>query len=178
MNTNVTKAYARAIIQLGEEGRIDVGKELTIFTEAINGSNHLENVLFLDVFTCEERKNVLKNIFIKLKLSQLVRNFIYFLIDEKRMNIFPMIFKEIIIIDDHKKGFMRGVIEGSGDFASKDAEKRILSHLKEQLGLTAKLTYKKNKNITAGYRVTVEDYQIDATLDNQLKQFKNEVLQN
>ena len=33
-----------------------------------------------------------------------------------------------------------------------------------------------NNNITAGYKVTVEDLQLDASLDNQLEQFKQSIL--
>ena len=39
-----------------------------------------------------------------------------------------------------------------------------------------KVSYKKNENITAGFKVTVEDLQLDATVDNQLRHFKSSVL--
>ena len=39
-------------------------------------------------------------------------------------------------------------------------------------------SYVKNEKISAGYKATVGDLQIDATLENQLNQFKKQVLNN
>lgn len=92
------------------------------------------------------------------------------------MGILPLIFKELVVIDDHKKGFIRGVIEGREDEASPEVTEKIVSYLSEKVGSKPVLTYKKNENLTAGYRVTVEDLQLDATIDNQLNKLKSEIL--
>ncbi len=54
----VSKIYAQALLQLGEEKKVKVVDELIALTEMINKTNSLENVLFLDVFTQEEKKSV------------------------------------------------------------------------------------------------------------------------
>lgn len=172
----VARAYAQSIYQLGEENNIKVTDELTKLTETINESNDLETVLFLDVFTIEEKQSVMNAVMDKLQLSKLVKNVISFLIQEKRIGIMPLIFKEVVVIDDHKKGFMRGTIEGREDSVDEAFEKKIYSFLKEKLGTEPILTYKKNEKVTAGYRVTVEDLQLDATIDNQLNKLKSEIL--
>jgi len=173
-NTGLVRAYARAVIELGEKNKIDVAKELTILTELINGSNALENLLFLDVFTIEEKEDVLKAIFKKAKLSSLVSNFILFLSQESRLSDFPSIYKEVIVIDDDKKGFLRGVIEGSEDGINSTDQKILVKYIENRLGKKATFEYKQNENITAGYRVTVEDLQLDATVDNKLEEFKRQ----
>ena len=55
-------------------------------------------------------------------------------------------------------------------------EKKITAYLKGKINKDCKLDYVKNGKITAGYRVTVEDLQLDASLDNQLNKFKETVL--
>lgn len=172
----VARAYAQSIYQLGEEQKVDVTAEMTKLTEVINENNDLETVMFLDVFTIEEKQAVMKDVLSKLGLSSLVSNVINFLMEEKRLNIFPLIFKEMVVLDDHKKGFMRGVIEGREEQIDKAFEEKIFSFLKQKLGTEPVLKYEKNEKLTAGYRVTVEDLQLDATLDNQLKQLKSEIL--
>ncbi len=172
----VARAYAKSIYQLGEEQKIDVTDELTKLTVIINENNNLETVMFLDVFTIEEKQAVMNEVLKRLELSSLVRNVINFLMDEKRINILPLIFKELVVLDDHHKGFMRGVIEGREDTLDEDFETKIHSFLKEKLGTDPILTYKKNEKLTAGFRVTVEDLQLDATLDNQLNKLKSEIL--
>ncbi len=172
----VSRAYAQSIIELCEDQKVDVADELTKLTEVINKSNDLETLLFLDVFTADEKITVLNEVISKLGLSPIVKNFLNFLIQEKRMGILPLIFKDVIVIDDHKKGFLRGVIEGREDEVSPEFKTKMISYLKEKLGTNAQLEYRKSENITAGYKVTVDDLQLDASLDNQLDKLKDSIL--
>ncbi len=172
----VSKAYARAFIELSEAKNVNAAKELTTLTEVINSSNDLESLLFLDVFTAEEKLGVLNEVVNKLSLSPITTQFLTFLVEEKRIGILPLIFKELVVIDDHKSGFLRGTIEGSDAGVDEAFTNKMKTYLKEKLGLTAELTYKQNNKITAGYRVSVDDLQLDASLDNQLNRFKESVL--
>lgn len=172
----VAKSYARAIYQLGKEQKIDVAQELTKLTEVINQSNQLESLLFLDIFTVEEKSDVLAKIGAKLQLSKLTTSFINFLIDEERFSLLPLIFKDIIVQDDHEKGFLRGTIEGNEGEISSEVKTKLTNFIEKKLGKKATLTYSQNSNISAGYRVTVEDLQLDASVENQLNKLKEQVL--
>ncbi len=172
----IAKAYAQSIVELGVELKLDLVKELTTLTETINKSHDLETLLFLDVFTAEEKLGVLNEIMKKLNLSQVTTNFMQFLVQEGRIGLMPMIFKNVIVIDDHNKGFLRGTIEGSEETIPADVKEKLKSYLQSKLGVEPILEYKKNGNVSAGYRVTVEDLQLDASLENQLEKFKDSVL--
>jgi len=175
---SVAKAYAKAIFELGESNNVNVADELTKLTEVINASNDLENLLFLDVFTADEKLSVLNDVVAKIGLSPIVISTLKFLVEESRLSILPFIFKEIIVIDDHKKGFMRGTIEGAADSADDATVAKVKTYLKDKLGLDPELKYVKNEAITAGVRITVEDYQLDASIDKQLKEFKDSIINN
>lgn len=172
----IAKAYAQSIVELGVELKLDLVKELTALQEAINKNNDLETLLFLEVFTAEEKLSVLNEVMKRLGLSQITMNFMQFLIQEQRIGLMPMIFKNVIVIDDHNKGFLRGTIEGSEESIPADVKEKLKSYLHGKLGREPILEYKKSATVTAGYRVTVEDLQLDASLENQLEQFKNSVL--
>ena len=174
MKEKVTaKVYAQTFISLGEEKGVDIASEFTTLTETINSSNDLENVLFLDVFTLEEKVAVYNQISAKLKLSSLTNNIVHYLFQEKRIALFPLIFKEVIVIDDDKKGFIRGVIEGPADTITDDHKNKLVSAIKAKLdGKQPRLDYVKNSDITAGFKITINDHQLDATLDNKLRSFK------
>ena len=98
------------------------------------------------------------------------------IIQEKRINLLPLIIKEIIVLDDHERGFIRGTIEGSDEVENAEFAKKVKEYLKGKIGKNPELHYIQNKNITAGYRVTVEDIQFDASVDNQLEKFKESIL--
>ncbi|MBC7713001.1 MAG: F0F1 ATP synthase subunit delta [Rhizobacter sp.] len=172
----IAKAYAQSIVELGVELKLDLVKELTTLTETINKSNDLETLLFLDVFTAEEKLSVLTDVMKKLGLSPITQNFMQFLIAEQRIGLMPMIFKNVIVIDDHNRGFLRGTIEGSEESIPADVKEKLKVYLQGKLGREPILEYKKSENVTAGYRVTVEDLQLDASLENQLENFKDSVL--
>jgi F-type H+-transporting ATPase subunit delta len=172
----VAKIYATSFMQIGKEKNVDVTTEFTKFTEVINASNDLENVFFLDVFTNEEKMDVFKAIATKINLSQVSVDIISYLIAEKRLGLFPVIFKEMVVVDDFNRGFIRGTIEGSSDSIDEESKAKIIKILKDKIGKEPNLTYVKKDEISAGYKVTVEDLQFDASLDNQLKQFKETIL--
>jgi F-type H+-transporting ATPase subunit delta len=172
----VAKVYAKSILELGDEKNVKIADELTKLTEVINGSNELENVLFLELFTLDEKKAVFDEVAKKLSLSAITTGTINFLIDEKRIGILPLIIKEVIVMDDDRKGFIKGTIEGPDVEIDPAFKSKIESFLKDKLGRTPHLNYVNNSNVTAGYKVTVDDLQLDASLDNQLEQFKQSIL--
>lgn len=172
----VARVYAKSLLELGDEKNIKIADELTKLTEVINASNNLENVLFLDLFTMEEKKTVFLEVAKKLNLSSITTETIKYLIEEKRIGILPLIFKEIIVLDDERRGFMKGVIEGTDEQIDPVFKAKIEGFLKKKFGREPHLDYIQNNKISAGYKVTVEDLQLDASLDNQLEQFKQSIL--
>jgi len=171
----IAKVYAKSIMELAGES-IDSAKELTDFNLLINECNNLENVLFSEVFTMDEKKDVLTAVLEKLKLSDLTNKFLTFLFNEKRFNLFPLIYKEVIVLDDDRKGFLRGVVEGAEESIDPSVLKKIKTYLKGKLEKETELEYRKNESLSAGYRMTVDDLQLDASLENQLENFKSSVL--
>lgn len=173
---SIAKVYAKSFLELGDEKKIKIADEMISLTEVINKSNDLENVMFLDVFTADEKKAIFTEVAKKLSLSELSTEAVKYLIDEKRIGLLPLIIKEIIVIDDERKGFMRGTIEGSELQIDPAFRAKIEVFLKTKLGREPNLEYVQNNNISAGYKVTVEDLQLDASLDNQLEQLKQSIL--
>jgi F-type H+-transporting ATPase subunit delta len=173
---SVARIYAKSLLELGDEKKVAIADELTKLTELINKSNELENVLFLELFTLEEKKNVFVEVAKKLNLSPVTTETVKYLIDEKRIGILPLIIKEVIVMDDERKGFMKGIIEGTDTQIDPNFKAKIESFLKNKFGRQPHLDYVQNTNLSAGYKVTVEDLQLDASLDNQLEQFKQSIL--
>lgn len=172
----IAKVYAKSFLELGDQNKIKFADELITLTETINKSNELENVLFLDVFTLDEKKAVFAEIAKKINLSSLTTEAVKFLIEEKRIGLLPLITKEVIVIDDERRGFIKGTIEGQEADIDPAFKAKIETFLKEKLGKLPTLNYVQNNNVSAGYKVTVNDLQLDASLDNQLNKFKQSIL--
>ncbi|MEX0799238.1 MAG: F0F1 ATP synthase subunit delta [Bacteriovoracaceae bacterium] len=174
---NTAKIYASSFLELGKDKGVNMAEEMTKLTEIVNSSNELESLLFLEVFTEEEKIGVFEELAKKMNLSPLLVAAVKYLVEEKRIGLLPLIFKEMIIRDDHEKGFLRGEIVGAADDISEEHKKKLLDCLREYIGdKKPLLTYKKSNDITAGYRLTVEDLQLDASVDNQLRHFKESII--
>ena len=172
----VAKAYARSVMSLGKEQKIDVAKEMLVLSQLILSNNDLENLLYLDIFTYEEKESILKVLFDRLELSTLSQNFMHVLLAEHRMALFPLIFKELTLMDDHEKGFVRGEIFGRSDKIPEKDSEILNKYIMAQLKRKPVLTYHKSDKVSAGYKVVVEDLELDASIDHQLAMLKNSIL--
>jgi len=124
----------------------------------------------------KRKKIVFTEVAKKLALSPITTETVKYLIDEKRIGILPLIIKEVIVMDDERKGFMKGTIEGTDVQIDPAFKAKIETFLKKKFGREPHLDYVQSANNSAGYKVTVEDLQLDASLDNQLEQFKQSIL--
>jgi F-type H+-transporting ATPase subunit delta len=170
------RIYAHALLEMAVEQKENLVEELVALTETVNNSNQLENVLFLDVFTTDEKRAVFNDIAQKSGFSPLLTTSVNFLIEERRIGLLPLITKEAIVMDDHRRGFLRGTIEGAEANIDPQVVEQMKAFIKTKLGREPNLQYVQSMNISAGYRLTVDDLQLDASLDNQLEQFKKSVI--
>ena len=175
-NDSVSKSYACALLDLSKKVNVNIVNEFVKLNEALNSSNELDQFLFLDVFTVEEKIIVLKEICKRLEISEIFQNFLFYLTEEKRIGLLDSIYKDVVVIDDDNKGFLRGVIEGNENQISEEYKNKLIAFLKDKLGKKIDLEYINNEKITAGYKVTVGDLQLDASLDNQLAKLKSTIL--
>ncbi|MCB9094769.1 MAG: F0F1 ATP synthase subunit delta [Halobacteriovoraceae bacterium] len=173
---DIARVYAKSIISLAKSNKIDLIPEFSKIVDVLNMSEDLEKVLFLDAFREDEKLSVFKVIAEKISLSPLMNNFMEFLIREKRASLFNIIYKEVVIEDDREKGFIHGVIEGSEAEISPEVKNKFKVFLKNKLGREPELEYKQSDRVTAGYRVSVEDLLLDASLDNQLENFRKTIM--
>jgi len=171
----IAQTYAQAIRSISKDEGFDAVEELVKFNSAINVSSDLEQILFLEAFSDEEKSGVLEDITNKLGVHKTIQNFMKYLISEKRINLINMIYKEVVILDDDEKGFLKGTIEGASENVDEPTKKKIIEHLEKKLNKKVNLSYIKNKKITAGYRVNAGDYLMDASLDNQFDEFKKTI---
>ena len=177
-NETISRSYALALLEISEETSVDVKSDLDQLWALIRESSEFESLLFMDVFSIEERKSVLIDVFKKLTISDLTKNFCMFLIENKRFSLFPSIFTSLTMEKDLADGFITGTVEGSELNPESDVLEKLKTHIEKELKQIAKLEYKQNENITAGYKITCGDLQLDATLENQFERLRKDILAN
>jgi F-type H+-transporting ATPase subunit delta len=177
-NETISRSYALALLEISNESKIDVKLDLDKVWTLIRESSEFEALLFMDVFSIEERKSVLASVFEKVELESLTKNFILFLIENKRFSLFPSIYTRLTMEKDLADGFITGVVEGSEEDPDNEVIEKLKTHIEKELKQIAKLEYKQNSQITTGYKITCGDLQLDATLENQFDRLRKDILAN
>ena len=177
-NETISRSYALALLEISKETGVDVKTDLDKVWNLIRESAEFESLLFMDVFSVEERKSILELVFEKLQLNKLTTNFIYFLIENKRFSLFPSIYTSLTMEKDFADGFITGIVEGSDENPDSEVIEKLKTHIEKELKQIAKLDYKQNMNITTGYKITCGDLQLDATLENQFDRLRKDILAN
>lgn len=170
------QSYAYSLIELGESTKVKIDKDFDRFNQYLGESDELHSLLFLPIFTIEEKNDVLKDIFKKASLSPLFQHFIFFLIGEKRFHLIPLIYREVKTILGKKSGHIKGIIESSHKDLDSEVGKLFKKYIKSKINLDVDFEHKTNPSVSAGYRVTVEDLQLDTTLDYQLDMLKDSIV--
>jgi F-type H+-transporting ATPase subunit delta len=171
-NSEIAKLYARAYVEVSESQLVNFFSEFSLLNDLLNVSSDLENVLFMHVFTSEEKLGIVNDLLAKLNVSATTKKFIDFLIKENRITLFPQIFKEIVVYDDHRKGFIKVDVQGSDNQLSAEVEKDIVKFLTEKLHQQPQIKYTQHQEILAGYHIAAGDISLNATVEFQLEEFK------
>lgn len=173
----IARAYARSIVQIGKRRKVDVSKELAFFSKMMEDCSHLRHVIFSGMFSMEEKRDVCKSLVEKTRLSTTFGDFILFLLQEKRIPLYSLIFKEAVKLDNEAQGIIHGNVEGAEASIGNDVKKKLANYLEKCLKKKVVLNYQMSRKITSGYRACVEDLQLDASVDRQLDIFEESLLE-
>ncbi|MBF0297502.1 MAG: ATP synthase F1 subunit delta [Oligoflexia bacterium] len=175
----ITNVYVRTLFEFCNEKLTNIAEiqqNLKFLVDYIEKNTDFKKLLFLDVFSINEKKIVVTSILEKLPLSKLLKNFILFLVEENRIKILPEIYQRFVAQNELNRGQIEGTIEGNIQTIPTEDIEEIKKYVKEKISLNPILNYKINKDLIGGYRVIVGDFLLDATVDFQLKRLKESIL--
>lgn len=170
------RSWARALFDLGRESRFDPAGEVGRVVGLADGCPEFGSLLFLDVFTPEEKGRVLGECAPRIPIGRTTERFLSLLFLSRRARLLPLIQEELLRLGDLAGGRARGTIEGRDEAPDPALAARLKDVLGKGLRRDVEFVYKRTGRVAAGYRVTVEDLMLDASLDRQLDDFTKSVL--
>jgi F-type H+-transporting ATPase subunit delta len=120
----------------------DAVSELGAFEDALKSSAELQEVLVTPAIPIGRKRAVIGRLADILKLSRVTRNFLFVLLDHRRMPLIPEILSAFELIVDERMGFARADVQSA----------RELSEA-QRAALTARLQQLTGKRIRARYAV-------------------------
>lgn len=172
LERKVALRYAKSLFKIArdekemEDVKIHFEKLLKIFEE-----NDLWKIFKYPKINIKEKKEILE----KIPVPLFIRNFIFILLEKKRINLLPLIFEEYCHILEKYLKIAKGEIISAIKLG--EEEKNLLKEKIEKL-LNKKVILEEriDKNIIGGVVVKVENTFIDGSIKTALERLKNQLV--
>ena len=173
INTTLAKRYAKALVGIGTEQNAleKYCQDLASLVQMIETSKDFRELLINPVFTKEDKKRISGDILGRLGTDPMVTNFVYMLIDRKRIDQLAGIDTAFRAAVDAINGITRGEVV-SAEPLSDDALRRVTDALSEMSGKRVLLTTGVDASLIGGLVAKVGDMVFDGTIRTQLNQLK------
>ncbi len=168
------RRYARALFGLAQEGGAvdEIRGQLARMDELFAAESALRHALFRPLRPVAERRNVLRAIATRLGLADVVRNFLVFLIDQRRLVDFDAIRAEYEQLADAAAGRVKATVTAAAplDDAQHDRLRRALA---ARTGREVELEVTVDSALIGGAVARVGNVVFDGSLKTQLSQLRD-----
>jgi F-type H+-transporting ATPase subunit delta len=175
--TRAALRYAKATLNLAKDKNLakEVNDDMILIRDTIEQNSDLDVMLKSPIIKSRVKKSILQDIF-KKKINGITMGVIELLIENKRLQLLPLVAKEYIVIYD----FMQGVEVAQVTTAvplTKSLEKDILKRVHESIDKEVSLVNVVDPSIIGGFVLRVGDKEYDSSvayrLEDLLGQFED-----
>lgn len=172
----ITVRYAKALFQLGEEeGKIEALRaDILLLEETLTELPEFLSFLQSPIIKETVKISVYNNIFLD-KVDVLTVNFLKLLTKNKRESYLPSICRVFLQMYKESKGIRDGLITTATPLNKKQLEDfhRLIKRI---FKIDVELIEKVDESIIGGFKLRIEDQQIDATIASKIKRIKAELI--
>jgi len=167
------RRYAKALFSLAlEENRLsEMREELAKLGELLAGNAELRAVLFRPLHPVAERRAVLRAVSEALGSSLLLRNFLSFLLDQRRFVDWLEIHKEYGRLADAAAGLTQARVTSATPLSPAQRE-RVQRALERKSGGRVQLALEVDATLVGGVVAQLGDLVYDGSLRTQLRQLR------
>ncbi len=168
LNIQLARKYARAIFELAqEENALGVyGEEIAAVAEELDKVPGIWEYFSNPEISREDKKALLKTCF-EGELRKSVLNFLYLLVDKRRMAIFPEIAKIFAALSNEAQGILIADVTTAHGLLGRQ-EKALTKKLASVTGKEVKLRLHQDPKIIGGIVVRIGDKRIDGSVTGRL----------
>jgi F-type H+-transporting ATPase subunit delta len=170
--TAVATRYANALADVVTAGGSPISpqeavSELRAFVAALDGSTELQNALETPAVPAGRKRAVVGRIAEILKLSRISRNFLYVLIDHRRMAALSGILDSFELIVDDRLGFARAEVAAAREMA--EPQRAALNAELERLtGRRIRMRFTVDERLIGGVVARIGSTVYDGSVRGQL----------
>ena len=146
----------------------DALTQLRAFEAALNSSHELQNALSTPAVPASRKRAVVGRLADLLQLSQVARNFLFVLIDHRRIALLPAILSDFELIVDERLGFARAEVSSPTELT--DAQRgAINSELERLSGKRLRMRFAVDPALIGGVVARIGSTVYDGSVRGQLQ---------
>ncbi len=172
-------SYSLALYELAEENKSiqDIENQSYALTKLIDESKDFESVIKNPTNKKEEQINVINKISEYYNFNSLLRNFLCFLIEKRRLFFVQNILNNFINICSQKRGEVSARLIAAKKLSDIELNK-IKDELSQNYSAKVKLDYKYDESLIGGLIIQIGSLMIDTSIKSKLKQLENKMIGN
>ena len=166
--TRAALRYAKATLNLAKEKGLadEINNDMLLIDNTIAESDDLLIMLKSPIIKSDVKKSALVKIFGK-KINAISLGLINLLIDNKRIQLLPLVVKEYTVIYDFLKGVEIAQVTSAIPL-TEELEVKLLKKVKDIIGKEITLKNIVDPSIVGGFILRVGDKQYDSSISNRL----------
>jgi F-type H+-transporting ATPase subunit delta len=172
----VSTRYSKAFFEQSEsKGSLEeTARSIEIVFNTLDKSKELRNLLKSPIINADKKISIISELF-RSKISSDSLNFLNFVISKDRADMLFDILKRFLTLRDEKLGIVNVDVTSAVDISESQAE-ILESNLAKFVNKKVKVKYSTNNNLIGGFIAKVGDTLIDASVKNQLRVLKKQLL--
>ena len=154
-----------------------IEKDIKNFQVRLDDSREIKNFIHNQTQSKYYQNNFLKLLAENLNFSKNINNFMFLLIEKRRIFFVRKIIDSFLKLCSQKRGEVKASLISSKELSETEIES-ISKDLSSSMGSTIKFDYKVDKELIGGLKLQLGSFMIDTSIKNKLKKYKQKMLEN
>ena len=177
-STETSERYSRALFEVVEENNELEKTENNIknFAALLKNSSEIKNFIHNPTQSKENQNNVIKLLADKLNFSKSLKNFMFLLVEKRRIFFVEKIIDSFLRLCSQKRGEVKASLISSKELSEAELDS-ISKELSSSTSSTIKFNYKVDKELIGGLKLQLGSFMIDTSIKNKLNKYKQKMLE-
>tara|TARA_B100001057_G_scaffold318022_1_gene318283 strand:+ start:2267 stop:2824 length:558 start_codon:yes stop_codon:yes gene_type:complete len=178
-SSETSERYSRALFEVTKEVN-DLEKterDLKNFQSLVDSTLEIKNFIHNPTQSKENQNQVINLIAEKLNFPKNLKNFMFLLIEKRRIFFVRKIINSFLKLCSQKRGEVKASLISSKELSVTEIES-ISKELSSSMGSTIKFDYKVDKELIGGLKLQLGSFMIDTSIKNKLKIYEQKMLEN
>ena len=177
-STETSERYSRALYEVAKEANEleKVESDIKAFNSFLKNNSDLKNFFNNPTQSINNQNEAINILSDKLNLSKNLKNFLFLLIEKRRIFFISKIIDSFLKLCLIKRGELKASLISSKELSQSELE-NISKDLSATMGSTLKFDYKIDKDLIGGLKLQLGSFMIDTSIKNKLKKLEQKMLE-